>query len=156
MTANEQESNGEDSSGELSDDEYEAALRKLAKIRAKKEAKEEGMDEGKEDGKEEGKKDDESSDSDIPIEDDSASEAGDFRLFYSPLDTTHELFYVKTRLEGIPWHLFISLAFALANPTLYKQLDATLSEAERQQLMKAMQKAEEYQKDIVESAQAQA
>ena len=90
-----QQSSSSDS--ELSDDEYEKALNKLASMRAKKDDKESGM----KDDKKEGESDD--SDSDIGIdedEDEMAKEAGDFTLYYSPLDSTHELYYVKTKIEG--------------------------------------------------------
>lgn len=98
---NEEESKKSESDDELSDGEYEKALQKLNKIRAKNEAREEkGEDQKGQDQKVE--EEEESSEDDIEIDDDDAnSEAGDFRLFYSPLDSTNELFYVKTRLQGI-------------------------------------------------------
>ena len=94
--ADKESSESDDS--ELSDDEYEKALRKLGKIREKNEAK----DAAKESGMEDAKEGEEESDDDIEIDDDNEmqKEAGDFRLYYSPLDTVHELYYVKTKLEG--------------------------------------------------------
>ncbi len=129
-------SSSSDSDGELSDGEYEKALNKLSAMNRKKEAKGEG--EMKDEGEEE-----ESSDDDIEINEEDQEmqrEAGDFRLYYSPLDSVHELYYVKMKLEEL----------AKKDMEAYKQLDAALTEEERKTFTAAMVKADEYQKKTIE------
>ncbi len=79
-----------------------------------------------------------SDDSSFSLSDEGCTVAGDLDMYYSPLDAVHELYYVKTRLEGI----------ARNNMGYYQELDKALTAEERAKLVVAMQKGEEYQKAI--------
>lgn len=123
-----------DSDSELSDDEYESALAKLAELRKKEEARESGMkDEITEENKEDMEGDDDLEDAEMK------KEAKDFKLYYSPLDTVNELYYVKTKLEEI----------AKKDMNLYKQLETSINEDEKKKFNEAMVKADEYQKELI-------
>ncbi len=86
-----------ESDEELSDGAYQKALNKLSSAK-----KGEEKSAGQEPQIEMGDAEENSSDSDIEVEDSMQKEAGDFSLYYSPLDSVNELYYVKTRLEGSP------------------------------------------------------
>ena len=141
---NEKESSSS-SDEELSDGEYAKALNKLSSIRDKNDKKESGKEaKMKDEGEEaEAEAEEEDDDEDIGIDesdDEMQGEAGDFRLYYSPLDSVHELYYVKQKLEEL----------AKKDMGMYKELDAALTEEERTAFNAAMVKADEYQKQTIE------
>ena len=136
----EEEEESESSDEELDDDEYQEALNKLSKLRKNQESK--MNDEVDENDKNDNEDNDGDDDEDIVVEEDiMEKEARDFKLYYSPLDSIHELYFVKIKIEEL----------AKKDMASYKQLEAALTEEEKSKFNKAMGKAEEYQKYVEEN-----
>jgi len=151
MEINEKEESSSSSDSELSDKAYSKALNKLSALRNNKEG--EPIEEDEEDtmGKEEKSGSESSSGSDIEIDTDEddpeiKGASSDFRLYYSPLDMVHELYYVKEKIEEI----------ARKDIGLYKQLEGVLNEEEKKKFAESMTKAIEYQKKTIEEFQEDA
>lgn len=71
--------------------------------------------------------------------DDSYEEFEDVEVIYDPVNPVHELYYVKCRLEEV----------GRSNMGYYKELEQGLTEEEKSKLAKAMSKADECQRELV-------
>ena len=86
-------------------------------------------------------------DSDFKLSGEGCALGGDCDLYYNPLYSVHELYYVKTRLEGIIAHKMLEIA--AKNMAYYRELEKSLTPDEKTKLATAMKKGEEYQNSII-------